>query len=165
MMGPNWQPRLAIKKSSAQRTLKWQTKEAKKANNTRSSQAVSHPSTILAQCCLTSVIGRELVYSTWYGRWREMREKRLLLSTNKCHASRPRALCTLLSNLLWPSNNLALSQVATDPFADLIDASHRKFYQGMNESFTISINNRQPAKITRRLQKKWSHRTKLDGAV
>ena len=35
----------------------------KKANSTRSSQAVSHPSTILAQCCLTSVIGRELVSS------------------------------------------------------------------------------------------------------
>ena len=44
--------------------------KVQKANNTRSSQAVSHPSTILAQCCLTSVIGRELVYSTWYGRWR-----------------------------------------------------------------------------------------------
>ena len=40
-----------------------------KANNTRSSQVVSHPSTILAQCCLTSLLGRELVYSTWYGRW------------------------------------------------------------------------------------------------
>ena len=33
-----------------------------------SSQAVSHPSTIRAQCCLTSVIGRELVCSTWDGR-------------------------------------------------------------------------------------------------
>ena len=89
MMGPNWQPRLAIKKSSAQRTLKWQTKEAKKANNTRSSQAVSHPSTILAQCCLTSVIGRELVYSTWYGRWREKTENVPLLARSTGHAPRP----------------------------------------------------------------------------
>ena len=32
------------------------------------SQAVTHPSTNIAQCCLTSVIGRELVCSTWYGR-------------------------------------------------------------------------------------------------
>ena len=39
------------------------------ANSTQCSQAVTHPSTDLAQCCLTSVIGRELVYSTWYGRW------------------------------------------------------------------------------------------------
>ena len=29
-----------------------------------------HPSTNLAQCCLTSVIRRELVHSGWYGRWR-----------------------------------------------------------------------------------------------
>ena len=31
------------------------------------SQAVTHPSTNMAQCCLTSVIRRELVFSTWYG--------------------------------------------------------------------------------------------------
>ena len=34
----------------------------------RYSQAVTHPSTNMAQCCLTSVIRRELVFSTWYGR-------------------------------------------------------------------------------------------------
>ena len=33
------------------------------ANSTLCSQAVSHPSTNRAQCCLTSVIGRELVHS------------------------------------------------------------------------------------------------------
>ena len=32
------------------------------------SQAVTHPSTNTTQCCLTSVIRRELVLSTWYGR-------------------------------------------------------------------------------------------------
>ena len=42
-------------------------------NSTQCSQAVSHPSTDQAQCCLTSVIGRELVVSTWYGRCREQR--------------------------------------------------------------------------------------------
>ena len=35
------------------------------------SQKVSHPSTNRAQHCLTSVIGRELVHSMWYGRCRE----------------------------------------------------------------------------------------------
>ena len=39
-----------------------------KAYDTRSSQAVPHPSTILARRCLTSVIGRERVFSSWYGR-------------------------------------------------------------------------------------------------
>ena len=36
--------------------------------STMYSQAVTHPSTNMAQCCLTSVIRRELVFSTWYGR-------------------------------------------------------------------------------------------------
>ena len=50
--------------------IKFNKKKIKKANNTRYSQAVSHLSTNRAQPCLTSVIGRELVYSGWYGRWR-----------------------------------------------------------------------------------------------
>ena len=40
----------------------------KEAYNTCGSQAVTHPSTKQAQHCLTSVIGREPVYSVWYGR-------------------------------------------------------------------------------------------------
>ena len=40
----------------------------KNVYSTMYSQAVTHPSTNMAQCCLTSVIGRELVFSTWYGR-------------------------------------------------------------------------------------------------
>ena len=40
----------------------------KEAYNTCCSQAVTHPSTGQAQRCLTSVIGREPVFSTWYGR-------------------------------------------------------------------------------------------------
>ena len=35
-------------------------------SSTRSSQTVSHPSTILAQCCLTSVFLWELVFPTWH---------------------------------------------------------------------------------------------------
>ena len=42
--------------------------EKKKVYSTRYSQAVTHPSTNLARRCLTSVIGREPVFSTWYGR-------------------------------------------------------------------------------------------------
>ena len=38
------------------------------ACSTSYSQAVTHPSTRLAQHCLTSVIGREPVHSVWYGR-------------------------------------------------------------------------------------------------
>ena len=47
----------------------WLENQNKNANSTLCSQAVSHPSTNRAQCCLTSVIGRELVHSAWYGRW------------------------------------------------------------------------------------------------
>ena len=39
-----------------------------KAYDTRCSQAVPHPSTILARRCLTAVIRREQVCSSWYGR-------------------------------------------------------------------------------------------------
>ena len=39
-----------------------------KAYGTWYSQAVTHPSTNQARRCLTSVIGREPVLSTWYGR-------------------------------------------------------------------------------------------------
>ena len=42
----------------------------KNDNDTRCSQAVTHPSTDRARCCLTSVFGRELVFSAWYGRCR-----------------------------------------------------------------------------------------------
>ena len=41
-----------------------------KVYGTRYSQAVTHPSTNRARRCLTSVIGREPVLSTWYGRRR-----------------------------------------------------------------------------------------------
>ena len=46
--------------------LQYQTKTIGKQNvyNIAYSQAVTHPSTNATQCCLTSVIGRELVLST-----------------------------------------------------------------------------------------------------
>ena len=42
----------------------------KRANDIRGSQAVTHLSTNHARRCLTSVIGRELVFSARYGRRR-----------------------------------------------------------------------------------------------
>ena len=50
------------------RKKKKRKKKKKKVYSTRYSQAVTHPSTNLARRCLTSVIGREPVFSTWYGR-------------------------------------------------------------------------------------------------
>ena len=46
--------------------LKVENEVVKKAYGTGSSQAVPHPSTIQARRCLTSVIRRERVYSSWY---------------------------------------------------------------------------------------------------
>ena len=48
--------------------LRNQTKTIQNVYSTRYSQAVTHPSTNRARRCLTSVIGREPVLSTWYGR-------------------------------------------------------------------------------------------------
>ena len=42
------------------------------ANNIWCSQAVTHPSTNQTLRCLTSLIGREAVHSTWYGRWQSL---------------------------------------------------------------------------------------------
>ena len=55
--------------------------ECKKVQNVYSnlySQAVTHPSTNRSQPCLTSVIGRELVYSRWYGRRHRSSRQKLI---------------------------------------------------------------------------------------
>ena len=56
-----------------------------KVYGTRSSQAVPHPSTILARRCLTSVIGRERVYSSWYGRRQSMLISKVVLIDTGSH--------------------------------------------------------------------------------
>ena len=55
-------------------------KKKKKAYGTRYSQAVTHPSTNRARRCLTSVIRRERVLSTWYGRRQKTHSRRAYLS-------------------------------------------------------------------------------------
>ncbi|ESO87938.1 hypothetical protein LOTGIDRAFT_145944, partial [Lottia gigantea] len=57
--------------------------------STRCSQAVTHQSTNRARRCLTSVIGRELVFSTWYGR---------------------RRYTAMFQASLWPYNTLRYTQ-------------------------------------------------------
>ena len=55
--------------------------QSKKLQNVYSnlySQAVTHPSTNRSRPCLTSVIGRELVHSRWYGRRHPSRGKILM---------------------------------------------------------------------------------------
>ena len=51
---------------------KWAKKAKRNAYDTWYSQAVPHPSTNQAQRCLTSQIGRDAVFSTWYGRRRPL---------------------------------------------------------------------------------------------
>ena len=65
----------------------WAVSLKAKDNSTRCSQAVTHPSTNRAQRCLTSVIGREPVFSTWYGRCRRRRQKLGYMETWKCEKS------------------------------------------------------------------------------
>ena len=43
----------------------------KNGSNTKDSQTVTHSSTNLARRCFTAVFGREPVFSTWYGRYRQ----------------------------------------------------------------------------------------------
>ena len=53
------------------------------AYNTRDSQAVTHPSTNRARRCLTSVIRREPVLSTWYGRRQQSENSKAEIETGK----------------------------------------------------------------------------------
>ena len=56
------------------RQCRLQLTKFKKANGTlRASQAVPHPSTDRALCCLTSEFRWDRVHSTQYGRWRKYR--------------------------------------------------------------------------------------------
>ena len=48
--------------------LWWGVRQLQNVYSNLYSQAVTHPSTNRSQPCLTSVNGRELVYSRWYGR-------------------------------------------------------------------------------------------------
>ena len=62
----------------------WSVMESEKETKvygTRYSQAVTHPSTNRARRCLTSVIGREPVLSTWYGRRRYRAAKVAIYTT------------------------------------------------------------------------------------
>ncbi|GBP23691.1 hypothetical protein EVAR_80308_1 [Eumeta japonica] len=69
-----------------------------KANITRCSQAVTHPSTDRARRCLTSVIGREPVDSAWYGRWRRSQKANITrCSQAVTHPSTDRARRCLTS--------------------------------------------------------------------
>ena len=58
----------SIEEGKSNSVYEIRSKEKGKAYDTGSSQAVPHPSTIPARRCLTSVIGRERVFSSWYGR-------------------------------------------------------------------------------------------------
>ena len=75
-------------------------KPGTKADSTlRSSQAVPHPSTNRALCCLTSEVKRDPVHSTRYGRRREIQYfERILktapqMETGACEACVHRAPC------------------------------------------------------------------------
>ena len=80
------------------------SQENENDNGTRCSQAVTHPSTNRARCCLTSVIGRELVFSAWYGRCRQSAScLALLCRPQLCVCNQWR--CTLgcpKKTLFWP---------------------------------------------------------------
>ena len=58
------------------RVKTWEAGES--PNNNQWSQVVTHPSTNQTQCCLTSLIRREAVFATWYGRWPKQTTNRRL---------------------------------------------------------------------------------------
>ena len=71
-------------------------KQRKKANNTWGSHLVTHDSTNQARRCLTSVIGREPVFSTWYGRRHQQGVLRLFIR-------QPLVYTEGKHSVLWPT--------------------------------------------------------------
>ena len=65
----------------------YKCQEKKDVYSTWCSQAVTHLSTNHARRCLTSVIGREPVFSTWYGR-RHRLDFRMGYILKSCHVSK-----------------------------------------------------------------------------
>ena len=91
----SWYPDLAQKENVSKR------RRIRKVYGTRSSQAVPHPSTILARRCLTSVIRRERVYSSWYGR----RQYYLNISSSHCFLLSIRQAYITSSAYIWKTNS------------------------------------------------------------
>ena len=61
---------------------RWEGGERLREKKKKKGCQVTHPSTNRARRCLTSVIGREPVLSTWYGRWQETVMKCCLMSSD-----------------------------------------------------------------------------------
>ena len=83
-------------------------RKRQKAYGTRDSQAVSDPSTNRAQRCLTCQIGRDGVFSTWYGRKR----KHVLP-----HSSHVRVCLTAIRRTL---SYIRLSSACTPPHTSIV---------------------------------------------
>ena len=71
--------------------------------STRYSQVVTHPSTDRARRCLTTVIGREPVYSTWCGRnrWNALNNLHLYLSEFWSIPSQPATSQVMWRKCIW----------------------------------------------------------------
>ena len=92
---------LCIGQKQCMRTFRWCfiSLFRQKGYNTWCSQAVSHPSTNQALRCLTSVIGREPVHSTWYGRSHWYLKQKCSCTWELIHTTLLHTSCNILSFL------------------------------------------------------------------
>ena len=106
---------------TTQSNSKTRRKKKKCVYNTWCSQAVTHLSTNHARPCLTSVFGREPVYSGWYGRRHRMAvlNSYILMLSEKClccaQAVRTKRHLSLSSRTLRPRQLSWLRQGSQSP--------------------------------------------------
>ena len=117
---------LSVCQSVSQSVSLLATKGGKTMQNVYSnlySQAVTHPSTNRSQPCLTSVIGRELVYSRWYGRRHQSRGKILMQKSKNAGQTH----VTLGLKLILNPAARGRERVTSAPFNASVVRDHEKW--------------------------------------
>ena len=109
----------------------------KEAYHTGCSQAVPHPSTIPARRCLTSVIRRERVCSSWYGR-----RQRLYVFPSFYFVLSEREnknVEVTLHTSIWHFSNIVSAYIITTPTHEHVRTYSRSFHSAHTHTSTYSF--------------------------
>ena len=129
-------------------------KKTEKANNTWGSHLVTHDSTNQARRCLTAEIGRDPVFSTWYGRKRSLWLSKQLPQKTKAHefsvqnrTSVKRGLWKSLCRAFWSVSKSAVFFLSNTHSAASWKAVQKVSQKPCNVFYRVLIISRAPRSI------------------